>query len=213
MEKDVQANQKRSFTVPILLVIIVILSILCVLYYSKQLLAEQNEKTDTGMRLAEKYVHTQAYAELLHKGAEQLLNATSEVDRLQAKEKLGEARFASTEAMSLITDAIGMQTGQTNEQAKASIAGIEAVLGGENSLLHTVGEHDGPLTEAEKAILSEVSAESAKAEAALKDFLAPSGVAGYRIMAEGGEWIAAVLETKLSFDALAQSLSEPNLNP
>ncbi|MFC5532118.1 hypothetical protein [Cohnella yongneupensis] len=208
-----QDNNKRSFTVPVLLLIIVTLAILCILFYSKNLLSGQNEQSEAGKRLAEKYVNAQAYAALLQGGAEQLLNATSEIDRLHAKEKLGEARFALGETQSLIADAIRLQSGQSDEQIEASLSGMNKALGAEDSLLNTAGEHDGPLTESEKTALTAVVAVAKDAEAALKRYLVPSGVGGYRIMADGGEWIDAVMEAKSSLDALAVTLSEPNLKP
>ncbi len=208
-----EAKQKRSYTVPLLLVCIVALAILCILFYSSNLLNQQNEKSDRGMRLSEKYVFSQTYASLLKEGAEQLLEATSETDRLQAKEKLGEARFASMEAVSLIGEALRMREGMTEDEAKPVKERLLSALYSPDSPLYTVGEHEGPLTEAERAMLGNIVVSASKAEEALGKFLAPSGVAGYRIMAVGGEWLDTVLEAKASLDGIADAASKPNLNP
>lgn len=208
-----EANKKKSYTVPVLFVIIVALAILCILFYSKILLNGQNEKSDKGMGLSEKYVFAQTYASTLREGAMQLLAAKTEIERMQAKEKLGEARFASMEAVGLIGDALRMQDGLTDEQLKPVTEGLLKSLWSPDSPLFGVGEHEGPLTEPEISMLSEVSANAAKAQEALNKFLAPSGVAGYRIMADGGEWIDAALEAKIYIDAIAEAASKPILNP
>ncbi|MBO9597108.1 MAG: hypothetical protein J7559_04695 [Cohnella sp.] len=208
-----EAKQKKSYTVPVLLVCIVILAILCIMFYSTNLLNQQNEKSDRGMRLAEKYVFSQTYASLLREGAKQLLEATSETDRLQAKEKLGEARFASMEAVGLIGEALRMKDGMTEEEAKPVKERLLSALYSPDSPLYSVGEHDGPLTDAERTMLADIASGAAKAEEALGKFRAPSGVAGYRIMAGGGEWLDAVLEAKASLEEIAAAASKPILNP
>lgn len=208
-----EAKQKKSYTVPVLLVCIVILAILCILFYSTNLLNRQNEKSDRGMRLSEKYVFSQTYASLLREGAEQLLEATSETDRLQAKEKLGEARFASMEAVGLIGDALRMREGMTEDETKPVKERLLGALWSPESPLYTVGEHDGPLTDVERTMLADIAAIAAKAEEALGKFRAPSGVAGYRIMADGGEWLDTVLEAKASLEEISEALAKPNLNP
>ncbi|MFD0672077.1 hypothetical protein [Cohnella sp. GCM10027633] len=208
-----ETTKKRSYAAPVVFVIMVTLGILCILFYSKQLLAEQNEKTDRGMRLSEQYFFTETYAKLVREGATLMKDATTEIGRLQAKEKLGEARFASMEAVSLLGEALRIRTGQTAEELKPAVDGLRKALTSEDGALYAVGEHEGPLTDAEKAMLTEVAALAAEAEAALDVYLAPSGVAGYRIMAEGGEWIDAALEAKTSFDAIAEAMDKPNLNP
>lgn len=208
-----EAKQKRSYTVPVLLVIIVALAILCILFYSANLLNRQSDKSDKGLRLSEKYVFTQTYALSLREGAKQLLEATSETDRMQAKEKLGEARFASMEAVGLIGEALRMREGMTEDELKTVKERRMGALWRPDSPLYEVGEHEGPLTEAERAMLSEVAANASKAVEVLNEFRAPSGVAGYRIMADGGQWLDAVLEAKQSLDAIAEAATKPILNP
>ncbi|WP_027088278.1 hypothetical protein [Cohnella panacarvi] len=208
-----EAKQKKSYTVPVLLVCVVILAVLCILFYSSSLLNQQNEKSDRGMRLSEKYVFSQTYASLLREGAEQLLGASSETDRLQAKEKLGEARFASMEAVGLIGEALRMREGMAEEEAKHVKEQLLGALWSSDSPLNTVGEHEGRLTETERTMLENVAVSAAKAEGALGKFRAPSGIAGYRIMAGGGEWLDTVLEAKASLDAIADAVSKPILNP
>jgi len=208
-----EVKQKRSYTVPVLLVCIVILAILCIFIYSSNLLSGQNEKSDRGMRLSEKYVFSQTYASLLREGAEQLLGASSETDRLQAKQKLGEARFASMEAVGLIGEALIKKEGRTEDEAKLAKEQLLAALWSPDSPLYTVGEHEGPLTDAERKMLESIALNAADAEKALGKFRAPSGVAGYRIMADGGEWQDTVLEAKNSLDAIADAVTKPNLNP
>lgn len=208
-----ETTKKRTYTAPVVFVIMVTLGILCILFYSKQLLAEQSEKTDRGMRLSERYVFTETYAKLVREGATLMKDATTEVGRLQAKEKLGEARFASMEAVALLGEALRMKTGRTAKELQPEVEALRKALASEDGALYTVGEHEGPLTEAEKAMLAEIASLAAKAEAALDVYLAPSGEAGYRIMAEGGEWIDAALEAKTSFDAIAEAMAKPILNP
>ncbi len=207
MKDDTQKQQKRSFTVPVLLIIIVTLAILCILFYSKQLLSQQVDKTDEGKALAQKYAYAQSYADLLRGGAKQMLDATSEADRMRAKELLGEARFAFAASVSLFVEALIRQTGLPDEQAMASLAPMTTALGGAESVLNTVGEHEGPLTDAEKAALSAAVDAGTKAGAALSKYHAPTGDGAYRIMADGGEWIDAALQAKLELEALAKNVS------
>lgn len=207
-----ETTKKRSLTAPIVFVIMVTLGILCILFYSKALLAEQNEKTDRGMRLSEKYVFTQTYAKLLREGATLMNEATTEMQRLQAKEKLGEARFASMEAVSLVGEATRMKSGESEEELQQAGETLRDALANEETALYTVGEHEGPLTDAEKSMLSEVAKLAAEAEEALKQFLAPSGEGGYRMMADGGVWLDAALQAKIHFEAIAAAIGKPISN-
>lgn len=204
MKEELQ--QKRTYTVPILLVIIVSLAILCILFYSKNLLNQQTDKTEAGKRLAEKYAYAQSYAALLREGAALMLNATNEADRLKAKEKLGEARFGLNDTGSLIGDAMRIGSGATDEQVAEALKAFRDVLGDPANVLNAVGEHEGPLTDAEKAALTAAAEAGEKADAALAGFRAPSGDGAYRIMADGGEWIDAALAVKAELEALAEAV-------
>lgn len=204
MKEELQ--QKRTYTVPILLVIIVSLAILCILFYSKNLLNQQTDKTEAGKRLAEKYAYAQSYAALLREGSEQMLNATTESDRLQAKEKLGEARFGLNDTGSLIGDALRIRSGSSDEEIRQALQPFASALGSPDNALNAVGEHEGPLTDAEKAALAAAAEAGRKAEEALARYRVPSGDGAYRIMADGGEWIDAALAVKAELEALAKAV-------
>ena len=77
-------SAKRTYTVPILLVIITVMTTMVVMLYSKQLIGNQTKTTEEGKRLAEQYTETERFAERLWDAADLLLKDASPADRLRA---------------------------------------------------------------------------------------------------------------------------------
>lgn len=199
---------KRTYTVPVLLIIIVVIAILFVLVYSKLLLAQQNEKTATGTRLAEQYNYALLFADRLGTGADLLLNGNTEADKLKGKHDLGAALTAAGETTGLLTEAAFKDGGKSRkETAEPILLAMNAIIGLDGKL-NGIGEHDGPLTEDEKAVLTIVQAGASKLDTVLSGFRVPSGEAGFRQMSDGGDWVAAALEAKSIIEQIAAELKE-----
>jgi hypothetical protein len=203
-----ETKTKRSYTVPILLLIIAGLSVLIVVLYSRLLLTEQSRTTDEGKRLAERYNIAMAFAGSLHEGAVEMLSGTSEAKRLNAKEQFGEAFAFSGETVGLFADAARLSGGKSADDAnKKMMLAINEVIGF-NSPLSAVGEHDGPLNEQDIAILSAVLDGSLQIQTALQQFTPPTGAAGFRQMSAGGDWVAAAKGARQALEALAGKLPQ-----
>jgi hypothetical protein len=201
-------NGKRSYTVPILLVIIVVLSTFILIYYSRLILTEQKQTTDQGLRLAERYDYAILFADRLHEGADGLLNAKSEVQRLQAMKNLGEANIASGETAGLFIEAAHLTSGKPREEAgKQIFEAINKVMG-VGSTMATIGEHEGPLTAVEISTLTVIRDGVAKMKEALGRFRPPSGEAGYRQMITVGDWVSPALEASKRLEQMAADLNK-----
>ncbi|MCD9022999.1 hypothetical protein [Cohnella silvisoli] len=201
-----QENKKRSYTVPVLLIIIMVLLTLIIIFYSKLLLTQQTHTTDQGKRLSEQYVYALIFAEKLHDGADKLLTAKTEVERLGAVRMLGQADIASGETSGLLVEARHLRSGQSKEEAaKPIVQAINAIIG-EGSIIATVDKRDGPLTEQEIAALTVIRDGTAQMKEALNRFRPPSGEAGYRQMVTVGEWIQPALEAGKSLENMANKL-------
>ncbi|WEK53064.1 MAG: hypothetical protein P0Y55_10695 [Candidatus Cohnella colombiensis] len=200
--------KKRTYTVPVLLIILFGLSIFFVLVYSKLLLLQQENKTEFGMELATKYNDTVVYADQLQKGAELLLNAQTEVERLQSKVLLGEAQFASREVKLLLIE-VEMRSGnRPRAEVEEAVNALISEINGENSRMFGIGEHDGELTAHELETLVIVRDGADKVAQALSLFRAPSGEAGYRQMVSSDKWLDVTLEAKNQLEQLAAQLKQ-----
>ncbi|BBI34740.1 hypothetical protein [Cohnella abietis] len=201
-------NKKRSYTIPVLYIIITVLSTFVILSYSKYLLAQQTHTTDQGQRLSEQYNYASLFAKRLHDGAEGLLNAKSESDRLHAVRQLGEAAMASGETVELLIEAAYLTPGQSKKKEEAGKPVVEAmkVIIGENGPMSNIGEHEGPLTGDEIAALTLIRDGVAQMDETLKRFRPILGEAGYRQMITMGEWVAVVNEASQGLQQLAAKL-------
>lgn len=185
---------KRSYTVPVLLVILTGMAILLVMLYSKVLIAGQDKSTEEGEQLAAQYGQAVLFAERLHDAADQLLKDSSMQERLQAKSWLGEAKIASEPAGTIFSVASSRSYGESLEAASRPIVEAMArIMGREDGGIYGVAEHEGPLTEAEKAVLETVREGASAMRQALNGFRPPTLVAGYRQMAAGEGWVEPAL--------------------
>lgn len=199
-------NNKRSYTVPILLILIVVLLTFIIIFYSKLILTQQTQTTDQGKRLSGQYSYALLFADRLHNGAEGMLNAQTETDKIRATRMLGEAKIASGESSAMLTEASHMKSGTLNKDASNPIVlAIDAIMG-DGSVIATVGEHEGPLTQNEMASLTTIRDGSAKIQEALKRFRPPTGEAGFRQMVTVGEWVNPALDATKALEELATNL-------
>ncbi|WP_123039806.1 hypothetical protein [Cohnella candidum] len=182
---------KRSYTVPVLLLIITGLAILLMLIYSKLLFTQQKEYTDAGKRLAERYNYALIFADRLGTGADLLLKDGSVADRLKAKKLLGEASMAGGETVGILAEASSRSTGQSFEEAFKPVSeAMTRIMSEQAGNVYGVSEHEGALTAEEKELLTAVRDGASKMKEQLLVFRPPTVDSGYRTMNAGGEWIA-----------------------
>jgi len=200
--------KKRSPAAAVAFIAIVVLMTLVVMAYSKYILSEQSHTTDKGMRLAERYAYAQLFADSLHDGAESLLVAKTETEKVRAVKALAEARLAGGETAGLLIEAVLAETKQKREEASAPILeAMNAVIGAESPMA-AIGEREGPLTEEEAVFLTNVRDSAAAMQETLKRFRAPSGEAGFRQMIKmGDDWRAPTLEASKQLRDLAAAVS------
>jgi len=205
--KNTNAN-KRSYTLPVLYVVIVVLATFVIMAYSKYILSEQAHTTDKGLRLAERYGYAMLFADRLHEGAESLLVAKTETERIRAVKSIAEGRLAGGETSGLFIEAAHLESGLSRtEAAKPIMEAMNAVIGAESPIA-TIGEREGPLTEEETVFLTNVRDGAAMMKETLSRFRAPSGEAGYRQMVTMGEWRAPALEALKQLEGLAAVLAK-----
>lgn len=181
---------KRSFTVPVLLLIITVMAVLLVLAYSKLLLTQQAQRADEGRMLARQYKQAALFAAKLKEGADLMLRDDALQTRLQAKTRFGEAAGAAGETAELLAEASSRTSGQSAEAALRPIAeAANAIVGASGGVLYGFAEHEGPLTADEKRVLEQVREEAGRMSRALAAFYVPSGDAAYRNMEAGVGWI------------------------
>lgn len=201
-----KAQNKRTYTIPILYIVIVLMMTLIIVVYSKYLLTKQTHTTDLGKQLSEQYSYALIYADRLHDGADLLLSAKTESKRLQAAQWLGEAHLASGETVGLFVEAASLTTGQSREEAsKPLFVAMNAVMGQEGPLA-SIGEIDGPLTDDQRAKLTIVRDAAAQMQEALNRFRPPSGEAGFRQMITIADWVPNAVDASKSLEQLAGNL-------
>lgn len=190
MEENIK---KRSYTVPVLLVLIFIVMVLLVMSYSKLLLLQQSEMTDKGEALAKSYSHAVRMADNLSQAMEELRSGEPD-KQLQAMKRLGEASVAAEAAAPLFVEARLLSSAGKRSELMEEIDREREVLFDEGGKLGGLGMHQGELTETELAVADAVQEASAQLTAKLATFRPPSGEAGYRQMSAGGAWVAVAAE-------------------
>lgn len=199
-------TKKRSYTIPVLYISLVLLMTFVIIAYSKYLLSEQSHITDKGKRLSEQYNYALLFADRLHEGSEGLLNAATVAEQMQAARLLGEANVASGETLGLLIEAASQSNGQSSEEAgKLLISAMNSLVGPESPLA-SIGEHEGPLTDEERADLTVVRDGTAQMLQILDRFNPPSGEVGYRQMIRIGDWIESAAEAGTALEQLAEKL-------
>lgn len=199
---------KRTYTVPVLLIIIVIMSTIIVIAYSKLLISQQQHTTDQGQRLAERYAYATIFADRLRDGTDGLLNAKSEVERLQAMKQLGEAVIASGETSGLFLEAAHLDSGLDREEAAKPIFLALNSFMGPDGIITKLAEHEGPLSTGDSASLTIIRDGASQMQEELKRFRPPSGEAGFRQMMTLKEWVAPALDATQVLEKIAADLKK-----
>lgn len=197
---------KRTYTVPILLIIVTVLTILLVLAYSKLLLSQQRQAAEEGLRLAEQYEQAALLANRLQDGAEALLQGAA-ADRPQAAWLLGEADGAKKEALKLFKDASSRTDEPSSEDADKQLQdAMDALFAESGGVLSRLAEQAEPLSSEQKAMLQAVRDGAASMNESLGRFRLPTVDSGYRSMAAGVDWVEPALEAGRSLIEIAGQL-------
>lgn len=205
-----EVTNKRSYTIPVLLLILTGMAILLVLVASRLLLVQQAEKAEDGQRLADQYTQTILFAGKLNDGAALLLEQGDLPSRLKGMARIGEAANAAAEAKRLLADALSRLSGLSADAALRSVSeAADRLVGDSQGVLYSIGERDGPLTAEEKRTLERVQEASVRMREALAGFHVPSGDAGFRSMAAGEGWVQPALEAADTLMKLAAELGQP----
>lgn len=197
---------KRSYTGPIMLILLVVMMTLLIIVYSKLLLSDQKLKTDEGQRLSEGYKISLIFAESLHEGTELLLAHDSGEGRLRAAKLIGKASLSANETKEILIEAAQQSSANTSESITGSINDAMNALIGDGGLLLTVTEQEGPVNEEDEAVLSQIRDVAIRMEQALKRFRPPSGEAGYRDMRVEENWILAANDAVQELLTAAEAL-------
>lgn len=193
---------KRSYTIPILLIVITAMAIGLVALYSKVLLDGQSLKTDRGERLASSYNYCLALANTLNNGASELAPSQTAAERLPVKIKIGQVQLMSGECSAALIES-GKLSGQTKEQATEAVAtALQAVW----AKLEPIGDHDGPLTDEEQAAIQLIQAAGSELEETLQAYAVPTGGDRFRQMAAGVDWTAPAQKAVKQLQELAAAL-------
>jgi len=178
---------RRSYTIPVMLVIMVILGIIIVTLLTRLLVAEQRLVTHEGKRLAKGYAACVSLGAQAVPALEALLSAETAVDRLPVKAQLGALKPLADDCAELVVEAAGRE-GQDPPEAEAA---FREALDRIAAKFGPVGNHEGPLTESERA-MAEAALEAAKAWSdALRVYRVPESDQNYRLMEGGGPWVDA----------------------
>jgi len=202
-------TRKRTWTVPILLIIITGLMILLVLTYSRLLVIDLEYKKEEGRLLAKRYNDALLFSARLAEGANLLLQDGQAVHRRQAYLLWGEAKGVSGETLQLLAEAASRSSGEQREEEAAQLqAAVETLAGEEGGLLLRFAEHDGPLTTPQEEALRLVLAGAEAMQAELKLYRPPTLDAGFRQMAAGVDWVEPAAEAGRKLLDLAAQLGE-----
>lgn len=194
---------KRTYTVPVLLILITIMAILIVLLYSRQLLDEQSRKTEQGERLAESYGYCQTFAGLLREGSEAMLKADGAAGRLPAAQSFGKLELAGGECL----DALAKSGTYSGQELAAATKAAQEPIGKIVAAAVSIGGHEGPLTEKETQTLTRLRDGGAKLEEKLNAYPLPTKEERLRLMASGDEWVQVAQQAVEELRKLAESLA------
>ena len=198
---------KRSYTIPILLIIITVMAVFLVMSYSKLLLSGQQQSIEDGRRLAEQYQEAALLANRLHDGADALLQGDAAATRAQAAWLFGEASGMKKEALKLFVDASGRSDSSSGSSPAAGQlqAAMDALFAEPESVLNRLAEQPEPLSAEQMSLLQAVRDGAASMSESLARFRPSTVDSGYRSMAAGADWVEpALAASRALIDMAAQ---------
>ncbi|MWC27505.1 hypothetical protein [Paenibacillus sp. MMS18-CY102] len=184
MQKE--TTKKRSFTVPILLVLLTFCLIGNVLLYSLKLQNGQDGKRAQGEEIITAGLEAKQHVQLVAASLEQLAASADAADRTTVMFALGQAfQFASQ-----LPAFIEAAESRTLPPHKPAIQAPEAFVADAERSLAAVGSHAGALTEKEKQYVAAMSEQYKQLSAILEPFgLDPKDKMVAMSTQSGGSWV------------------------
>ncbi|UVI32129.1 hypothetical protein [Paenibacillus spongiae] len=177
---------KRSFFVPALLLLIVISVTFNVLLYSKSISREQEDRAQRGMAIISSGDNAKQHFQSVHDGIQALLADIDIASRLAAKSDVAAAFHHAPDVAAFIQEAEAV-SGEPFTPAKRDAGTFTSQV--ERSL-QELGNHEGPLTEAERLYLQELDSVYAKLKEASDPFSFSDTTKEIAITVQaGGKWI------------------------
>ncbi len=200
---EMESKTKRSYTVPVLLLIMTGMAVLIVFLASRLMVQQQEDMLEDGQRLAEKYEDAAMFAQKLREGADLLLSGAQTEERIRGKASIAQAFAVSGDFLDLLAEAAERENGTDREEArKPYAAAVEAL----NKQLDGIGGQEGTLSPQEQDVLKAVRDGAGRMDEALQGFRLPSVDAGLRSMAAGEGWIEPALKAAEAWTSLAARL-------
>ncbi|MBB6675572.1 hypothetical protein [Cohnella nanjingensis] len=193
---------KRTYTVPVLLILMTLMAILIVVLFSRVLLDSQSLKTERGHRLAERYTYCQAYASALEEYSAGMLSAKDEGGRLAAQTLQGRLAPTGGECLGLLYES-GIRAGEAKDQATSAVT---LPLNAIQDKLEPIGLKGGELSADERKTLETVHAGAVELEQTLQAYSVPTGDQRYRQMQAGVEWLPVARQARDQLQQLAKGL-------
>jgi len=192
----------RRYTIPVMLLIMVILGIIIVTLLTRLLVTEQRLVTHEGKRLAKGYAACVSLGAQAVPALEALLAAETAAERLPVKAQLGALKPLADGCAELLAEAAARE-GEDSPDAEAA---VREALNRIAAKLGPVGNHEGPLTETERD-MAIAALEAAKAWSdALRVYRVPESDQNYRLMEGGGPWVDAAVQAASLLEELAGRL-------
>lgn len=202
---EMENKTKRSYTVPVMLVIMTVMMLVIVIFASKYLVLRQEDSLKDGQRLAEKYADAAMFAQKLRDGAEFLLSAAQEEDRIRGNMAIAQALTVSGDFIDLLAEAAHRSRGIDLEEARQQYGARMEQL---KQRLGTAEEPIEPLTVQNPEFWSAVRDGAAQISEALQAFRLPTVDAGHRSMAAGEGWLEPALAAGEAWTSLAARLKQ-----
>ncbi len=193
---------KRTYTVPILLILLTLMAILIVVLFSRLLLDNQSLKTERGHRLAERYASCQSYANALEEYASGMLSAKDEGSRMAAQALQGGLGPTGDECRGLLYEA-GIRAGASKEEALNGAAQPIAAI---REKLDPIGKQGGEPAAADRKTLETIHGGAVELQQTLQSYAVPTGDQRYRQMQAGVEWLPVARQALNQLQQLAAGL-------
>ncbi|MFD1952627.1 hypothetical protein ACFSL6_04015 [Paenibacillus thailandensis] len=148
MEHERKEKGKKPIALPVTLALLVLSLIGNVFLYSKFLQHGQDRKYDKGQEVGHAAADTASFYTAALKGIAALKESRSQEDRAAAKFELGRAYGAYADGASRF-----VQLGRSLKQPEANADDIYRIMAEDEQRLSSLGNHEGPLTEDELAVL------------------------------------------------------------
>lgn len=192
-----ETTKKRSYTVPVLLVLLTFCLIGNVLLYSMKLQNGQDDKRAEGERIIASGIAAKAHVRSVAALLGQLAASADSADRTATMYALGQA-FQNASELPAFIEAAETRTLAERQPAVRSAA---AFVTETERALSAIGSHAGPLTEKEKADVAAIAEPYTQLSAALESFDLNASDKMVAMSAQsGGSWVELGLKLQQIID-------------